>query len=213
LTPNDSAAAGHSFTAYQPGAEGLEHRIASAQSTPTSAMPIQVQADALGHQEAASRRLVEAFVDHARSGLDLPGDADSASVISAYFASHAGADASGRWLENDSPLMLCLAKASGLFAGEVGVADLVPGHRRLLARALVLSLTRPIDWRAALNADPANGAAVFYEGITLRNATQLSIKDAGPGPSTAGTQHRRPADTPASEVPARRPRLDDTARR
>jgi hypothetical protein len=34
-----------------------------------------------------------------------------------------------------------------------------------------------------------------------------------PGPSTAGTQRRRPADTPAGEVSARRPRLDDTARR
>jgi hypothetical protein len=129
--------------------------------------------------DAAERRLIAAFVEHARAELGLP-DADSKSIITAFFASRAetGADTTGRWLENDTRLMLRLAKARGLFAGEPGAADLDPGHRRLLANALALALTQPIDWRTALNADAAGSSAVFYDGITLRNAAHLSIKDA-----------------------------------
>ncbi|ARP84908.1 hypothetical protein CAL13_00710 [Bordetella genomosp. 9] len=130
--------------------------------------------------EATARRIVAAFVAHARAARNLPAEADASHVIAAYFAPHAkgDADTAGRWLEDDTSLLLGLAKASGLFEGDVDAASLEAGHRRLLANALVLSLTRAIDWKAALGADGADGATVFYDGITLRNATRLSLRDA-----------------------------------
>ncbi|OZI59453.1 hypothetical protein [Bordetella genomosp. 11] len=124
--------------------------------------------------------LTAAFVEHARVRLGLAAEDDAARVIAAFFAASPKPDtnAAGRWLEHDADLMLCLARACRLFAHEPAAADLGPGQRRLLANGLALALTDSIDWPAALNADAADGTAVFYDGLTLRNANKLSIEDA-----------------------------------
>ncbi len=118
--------------------------------------------------------------------LDLPADSDTESVIAAYFASRAkagsgtGSPTSGsRWLEQDSALMIRLAKACHLFAGEPEVADLERGPPPCAGQC---AGARADPYRSigpeALTADPANGAAMFYDGMTLRNAARLSIKEA-----------------------------------
>uniref|UniRef100_UPI0039F04889 NEL-type E3 ubiquitin ligase domain-containing protein n=1 Tax=Bordetella sputigena TaxID=1416810 RepID=UPI0039F04889 len=125
-------------------------------------------------REATAQRLIASFVSHARDRMVQGDRTDRANALGNYLAAHRSALPGVRWLENDTALMLRLAPASGLFSGELTAATLQPGHRRLLANALVLALTRSIDWRAELKV-PRSDGGVFHDGITLRNATTLSI--------------------------------------
>jgi hypothetical protein len=136
------------------------------------------QAAAADPQDEVRQRFIAAFVDYARTRVNLPASANSETVTAAFLTSRTGSHAVERWLEGDSELMLRLAQASDLFRGEPTAGELSPGHRRLLANSLVLALTHTIDWGTALNPDASDGTAVFYDGITLRNAAHLSIEEA-----------------------------------
>jgi hypothetical protein len=176
--PGRGTLAEHPSAADGPGTENLAARIDRVGDIMANDTQATVGTDAAARAETA-QRLTTAFVEHAQAELGLA-DTDPARAVAAFFASHrhAGADTADRWLEKNTRLMLRLAKVSGLFAGEPDAADLGAGHRRLLANALVLALTRSVDWNTALNDDTADLSAVFYDGITLRNAAHLSIKDA-----------------------------------
>jgi hypothetical protein len=168
----------HPSAAERPRTQNLAARIDRVGDIMANDTQAAVGTDVAAQAETA-QRLTAAFVEHARADLGLA-DTDPARAVAAFFASHrhAGADTADRWLEKDTRLMLSLAKVSGLFAGEPDAADLGAGHRRLLANALALALTRSVDWNTALNADTVDLSAVFYDGIALRNAAHLSIKDA-----------------------------------
>ncbi|ANN76389.1 hypothetical protein BAU07_03990 [Bordetella flabilis] len=176
--PGRANSAKHPSGAEHIPAEDIAARIAKVGELKAGDTQDAARTGVAEHTETA-QRLVAAFVEHARADLGLAGT-DPDRVVAAFFASrpYAGADTADRWLEKDTRLMLRLARASGLFAGEPGQADLGPGHRRLLANALALALTHPIDWNTALNADTADRSAVCYDGITLRNAAHLTIKEA-----------------------------------
>jgi Leucine-rich repeat (LRR) protein len=72
-------------------------------------------------------------------------------------------------LEDDDALMLRLAAAAGLPAGTPAMR-LTSGQREGLLADLIRAFTRGIDWKAVLGPDPNDAGAVYYDGLTLRNA-------------------------------------------
>jgi Leucine-rich repeat (LRR) protein len=78
-------------------------------------------------------------------------------------------------LEDDDALMVRLAQASGSYVGTPTASELTPGQRTQLVADLMRALTAGIDWTAALGPDPGNAAAVYYDGLTLRNASGQSL--------------------------------------
>jgi hypothetical protein len=75
-------------------------------------------------------------------------------------------------------LMQRLARASGLYEDGVTASDLSEGQRYELVNLLLRAVTKDIDWQTVLGRDANAPNDVWYDGVTLRNATSLSIKDA-----------------------------------
>ncbi|ARP90924.1 hypothetical protein CAL14_12000 [Bordetella genomosp. 9] len=74
-------------------------------------------------------------------------------------------------LEDDDALMVRLATASGGYAGTPSAADLTPAKRRELAVSLIRALTAGIDWQVSLGQAPNATAGIYFDGLTLRNAS------------------------------------------
>jgi Leucine-rich repeat (LRR) protein len=74
-------------------------------------------------------------------------------------------------LEDDDALMVRLAAASASYADTPTASELTAGQRAQLVADLMRALTSGIDWTAAMGPDPKNAAAVYYDGLTLRNAS------------------------------------------
>ncbi|MFC7399037.1 hypothetical protein ACFQU1_17675 [Chelatococcus sp. GCM10030263] len=133
-------------------------------------------AESAGVDKTAGEAMLAAFVDYERTDLALPPETKQEDVLLAYFKLDFDPGAPRR-LEDDADLMLRLAQTSGLYEDDVTAADLSLGQKRELAKALLHALTKDIDWESALGAD-ASDPTVWYDGMTLRNATGLSIAEA-----------------------------------
>jgi hypothetical protein len=122
--------------------------------------------------------LTNAFMNYERTELDLDANASREQVVFAYFNDVEGSGPGPR-LEDDAALMAVLMKSSGLYANDFPAADLTIGQKRELAALLMLGLTSDIDWKKELGQDPLNpDELVWYDGVTLRNAENLSVKAA-----------------------------------
>jgi hypothetical protein len=74
--------------------------------------------------------------------------------------------------------VLDMARSAGLYSGHPEPSQLSDAQRQALAREVALNVTGHIDWTKALGPDARAPDAVYYDGFTLRNATQLTIDEA-----------------------------------
>jgi hypothetical protein len=81
-------------------------------------------------------------------------------------------------LDSNADRILHLAKSAGIYRGHPAPDQLKPAQNRMLRQEIALRLTKEIDWREALGPDANNPTATYYDGLTLRNATELNIRDA-----------------------------------
>jgi hypothetical protein len=81
-------------------------------------------------------------------------------------------------LDPNADRILHLAKSAGIYGGHPAPDQLKPAQNRMLRQEIALLLTKEIDWRKALGPDANNPTVTYYDGLTLRNATQLNIRDA-----------------------------------
>jgi hypothetical protein len=126
-------------------------------------------------RQEISERLREAFVDYACQRLGLCAGTSSDDALSAFLDRHGGGPASIAWFEESAGLISQLAQAAGI---ETKTA-LTPLQAKDLVRALLRALTESrIDWTTELGPEGIASKAVYYDGVTLRNATDKTVAEA-----------------------------------